>query len=71
MKIPFKSTKLVCPKCGTVNTICRKRNKQKKAGHKKWLWCYKCKDTINHIELGNKFYDFELFPDKNDNHILQ
>lgn len=51
-------TKLVCPKCGNKVEIFRKENKQKKFGHKKLLWCYKCKRMINHIEIKDEMIPY-------------
>ena len=50
---------LLCPRCGTVATICRKAAKQKKEGHYKNLYCYKCKSTHNHIEIKDLIYSQE------------
>ena len=44
-------TRLVCPKCGNIETIYRKEGKQKEYGHLKYFWCYKCKKRINHLEI--------------------
>ena len=49
MKQSTTETKLYCPRCGTVHTIFRKTAKQKKAGHYKNFYCYKCKHTHNNI----------------------
>lgn len=50
-------TKLICPNCGNEVEIFRKENKQKKFGHKKILWCYKCKRMINHIEIKDEMME--------------
>lgn len=44
-------TRLICPICGNIQTIVRRNSKQKKFGHLKYLWCYKCQQRINHFEL--------------------
>lgn len=54
--VPIVKTNLWCPKCEKTTSIFRKRNKQKKAGHKKKLYCYTCGKRTNHIELR----DYEL-----------
>ena len=41
-------TRLICTKCGNIQTIFRLANKTKKFGHLKFLWCFKCKERINH-----------------------
>jgi len=39
-----------CPKCNNIQTIRRKRNKNKKTGHRKPLWCIICQKRTLHIE---------------------
>lgn len=56
MKQMAVPTKLYCPRCGTIHSIYRKAAKQKKEGHYKKFYCYKCKDTHNHIELKDYSY---------------
>lgn len=56
MRQSATSTRLFCPRCGTIHTIFRKTAKQKKAGHYKNFYCYKCKTTHNHIELRDYNY---------------
>lgn len=56
MKQSTIETKLYCPHCGTIHSIFRKTCKQKKAGHYKKFYCYKCRDTHNHIELKDCLY---------------
>lgn len=51
MKQSTTPTQLYCPRCGTIHTIFRKTAKQKKEGHYKNFYCYKCQHTHNHIEL--------------------
>jgi ssDNA-binding Zn-finger/Zn-ribbon topoisomerase 1 len=51
MRQSATQTRLYCPRCGTIHTIFRKTAKQKKFGHYKNFYCYKCKHTHNHIEL--------------------
>ena len=51
MKQSTTQTELYCPRCGTIHIIFRKTAKQKKEGHYKKFYCYKCKSTHNHIEL--------------------
>ena len=52
-------TRLYCPKCGTIHSIYRKESKQKKVGHYKNFYCFKCKETHNHIELKDNDYTLE------------
>ena len=51
MKQSTTPTQLYSPRCGTIHTIFRKTAKQKKEGHYKNFYCYKCQHTHNHIEL--------------------
>ena len=51
MKQSTTETRLYCPRCGQIHIIFRKTAKQKKFGHYKNFYCYKCKHTHNHIEL--------------------
>ena len=44
-------TTLVCPICGNKVTIYRKTRSQRKYGHLKWFWCYKCQKQTNHFEI--------------------
>lgn len=59
MKQSTTETRLYCPRCGTIHTIFRKTAKQKKAGHYKNFYCYKCEHTHNHIELKDNSYSKE------------
>ena len=54
MKIHCTETKLICSKCGNKQNIFRKSSKTKKYGHIKTIWCYKCKDRVEHIEIRNE-----------------
>jgi competence CoiA-like predicted nuclease len=51
MRKNVTETRMFCPKCGNIQIIFRKTSKQRKFGHYKNLYCYKCKETHNHIEL--------------------
>ena len=42
---------LQCPKCGGKTSIWRRRNKLKKPGHRKPLWCTTCKKRTLHKEI--------------------
>lgn len=55
MKQSTTPTQLYCPRCGTIHTIFRKTAKQKKEGHYKNFYCYKCQHTHNHIELKENY----------------
>lgn len=57
MKQSATETRLLCPRCKTIHSIFRKTSKQKKVGHYKNFYCYKCADTHNHIELKDYMYD--------------
>ena len=43
---------LRCAECDAVQTIRRKRNKLKKVGHRKHLYCVKCEERTLHVEIG-------------------
>jgi hypothetical protein len=43
-----------CVKCGAKTPLARKRGQQKEKFHRKKLWCYHCKEEINHIECRNE-----------------
>jgi len=53
-------TNLLCPECGNIFPIQRRVSKQKKALHKKWLYCPICNKEINHIEIR----DIDIILDK-------
>lgn len=55
----YKSVDLQCPKCKTIQSIYRRKANLKKVGHLKKLYCYKCNEYTNHIELVDKSY-FEV-----------
>ncbi len=57
-KVSMIETTLVCPKCENVTSIYRREASQRVFGHKKRLYCWKCKKKINHIEL--KDYNLKL-----------
>lgn len=63
MKQSTTETKLYCPRCGTTHTIFRKTAKQKKAGHYKNFYCFKCEHTHNHIELRDYYYSQDELED--------
>ena len=44
-------TTLICPECENKVTIWRKENRQRKFGHRKYLWCWKCRKITNHFEI--------------------
>lgn len=50
-QVPYKSTELVCLKCGNVMTILRKALKQKKVGHIKDMYCPYCKEQVKFFEV--------------------
>ena len=61
MKQSATETRLYCPRCGTIHTIFRKTAKQKKAGHYKNFYCYKCAHTHNHIELKDFYTSMPIY----------
>ena len=48
-------TDLICPECGCIFPIIRRECNQKKAFHRKYLYCPTCKKTTNQLEM--KEYD--------------
>lgn len=46
-------TDLQCRECGTEASIQRRKSLRKEPEHVKHYYCYKCRDTTAHIELGN------------------
>ena len=44
-------TKFVCPDCGTIISIPRKKGDQHPTGHIKHMHCYKCKETTGFVEI--------------------
>lgn len=63
MKQSTTETKLYCPRCRTIHTIFRKTAKQKKFGHYKNFYCFKCEHTHNHIELRDYYYSQDELED--------
>jgi uncharacterized protein YbaR (Trm112 family) len=51
MKYKTIQITLVCPICENKVTIFRRVAKQKKFGHRKWLYCWKCQKLTNHFEI--------------------
>ena len=54
--IRFRARKIIetfleCEICGNKTSIQRRMANQKKKGHIKHLYCYKCKERTPHIEL--------------------
>lgn len=43
-------THLICSDCGTIYPMIRVKAMQKKDGHIKNLWCYRCKEVKPHVE---------------------
>ena len=54
MKRAAVITELECENCGAIIPISRKCSKQKKDGHYKHIWCYKCKEETRHVERKDK-----------------
>jgi hypothetical protein len=46
---------LRCDKCDSIQPIQRRQGKMysSKGGHKKKMWCFKCKLEVNHTELAD------------------
>ena len=59
MKRKVVATQLICPECKNIATIYRRINKQKAFGHRKWLYCYKCKKMTNHFEIRDDEIEME------------
>lgn len=55
---PRKNTivmkELECGDCGTLFCVPRRLGRNKMAGHKKKLWCYRCKKRTVHIEKSDE-----------------
>lgn len=47
----YIQTAIQCPECGNITYIFRKQASQKKIGHLKKLYCYKCKKEVNQVEV--------------------
>lgn len=60
-------TDLLCPECGNIFPIQRKKSKQKKVLHRKWLYCPICKKETNHIEVKNLEILFDKILQKEEN----
>ena len=54
MRLMSKPTLLLkelkCSKCQTVRTICRRKNRNKSAGHHKHMFCHVCNKVSMFIE---------------------
>ena len=44
-------SKLICPDCGAIFVIQRRMGEQRKLGHTKHLYCFKCKETRGFLEI--------------------
>lgn len=55
---PLKSTNLRCVECGTKQEIFRNTGWQKKEGHIKTLYCFKCKGKTLHEEKKVDVFEF-------------
>lgn len=51
MKTKFIETRLFYPQCKNIAIIYRRISSQRKFGHLKKFYCWKCKEEINHIEI--------------------
>lgn len=45
---------LGCEACGHIFLIPRRGMRNKKAGHRKKLWCFVCRKRTTHVELHNE-----------------
>ena len=43
-----------CDKCGNLQTVGRRGSRQKKVGHKKYLWCVNCSPKTKKKTLHKK-----------------
>ena len=50
-----KQTHLKCSVCEETVTIYRRKGYEKKYGHTKHMYCYKCKEETAHIEIKQLF----------------
>ena len=50
-KSNFELSDLVCTSCGNVFTIPRSHSLNRKIGHIKDLWCYRCNCVTKHYEV--------------------
>lgn len=51
-KTNIKISDFYCTKCGNKSIpIARRDGRYKEAGHLKKLWCYHCKEEVNHAEV--------------------
>lgn len=57
-KQKFTVSTCVCPECGLKFPIPRKMGAAREAGHRKYLWCPKCKEVQNFAEF--RFNDFMI-----------
>lgn len=57
-KKKFNITNCQCPDCSHVINIPRLLGRERENGHKKDLWCIKCKKITTHIEQ-KKEWSFE------------
>lgn len=51
----FETHNFYCINCGEKNVpLLRSQNQLKSKGHRKNMYCYHCKHTINHVECRNE-----------------
>lgn len=56
----FTTSDFYCTCCGTKGMpLARKMSRQRAAEHLKKLYCIKCKQEVNHVELRPFDYDYE------------
>lgn len=54
-----------CTVCANKQMLSRKKSKKKEKGHLKKLHCFKCKEELNHYEVREFDYDFDIEEFKN------
>ena len=42
---------MYCPECGLHMTVPRKKGGQRERNHRKWMYCIKCKEEKNFMEV--------------------
>ena len=64
----FELHDFYCLQCGSHLALPRKTGHQHSSFHRKKLYCYKCKEDCNHIEIKN-FAELEEFKENFENGV--